>query len=237
MVVGSNPTVRTIVPNANLHCIPNKKESARLADELFRTGPELWRRLHRELQRARREHAELRIAFSPLRDEVYQALKLRLRTHVGYVQEGAATTEAQPHRQPAAEPVAIASTPYAPAVRVLKEPIPPSAYKEDREQLKSFEALAQPMKLRCLAGVDDLLDRIAQLHAEFPWARDAIEEVRSALEPRLLLGRREFKLPHLLLAGPPGAGKSRLARRLGKLASIARLAIPIVVGVSFIDSP
>lgn len=211
----------------NLHCIPDKKESARLADDLFRTGPELWRRLHRELQRARREHPELRIAFSPLCDGVYEALKLRLRSQAAYAQEGDAVPQAQAHSVPVAEPVAMASTPDAPVVRVLKEPIPPSAYKEDREQLKSYEALAQPMKLRCLAGVDDLLGRITQLHAEFPWARDAIEEVRSALEPRLLLGRREFKLPHLLLAGPPGAGKSRLARRLAAVFDLPFVPIPV----------
>jgi|GEM_PF-7074221 len=210
----------------NLHCIPDKKESARLADDLYRTGPELWRRLHRKLQQARREHPEFSFAFSPLRDEVYGALKLRLRTHVAYAHEAPAR-QVQPHSPPVAEPVAIASTPDAPAVRVLKEPIPPSAYKEDREQLKSYEALAQPMKLRCLSGVDDLLGRIAQLLAEFPWAQNAIEEVRSALEPRLLLGRREFKLPNLLLAGPPGAGKSRLARRLAAVFNLPFVPIPV----------
>lgn len=214
----------------NLHCIPNNKESARLADDLFRTGPELWRRLHRKLQQARREHPEISFAFCPLRDEVYEALKLRLRSHVAHAQEAEPAPVMQPRSLPVVEPDSNASTPDAPAVRVLKEPIPPSAYREDREQLKAYEPLAQPMKLRCLAGVDDLMSRIGQLRTEFPWAGDAIEEVRRTLEPRLLLGRREFKLPNLLLAGPPGAGKSRLARRLAAVFDLPFT--PISVGGS-----
>lgn len=213
---------------ANLHCIADKTRHEQVVQHLFWTAPELWRRLQRKLARAQWERADLRRKFSSFSDDVYEALKLRLRSDARRISEAPAREVEVEREQGAAQQAAAQMAVYA--VRVLKEPIPPAAYKEDREQIKAYQALSEPLELRRLTGIDDLNRRIDQLKSEFPWAIDAIKAVRLSLEPRLLLGRREFKLPHLLLAGPPGSGKSRLARRLAAVFDLPF--IPITVGGS-----
>jgi len=69
-----------------------------------------------------------------------------------------------------------------------------------------------------LLPVPDLVPLRADLVAEFPYAADVIDAVLGDLA-----GRRSIRMKPALLVGPPGCGKSRLARRL-----FERLGLPAI---------
>ena len=107
---------------------------------------------------------------------------------------------------PAQEPVGT----EVPADHVLVCPI--LATKSDpktRDNIRGHEhvvGVAQP-----LAPMPDVASMRQQLLREFPYAAHAID---SLIGP--LFGRAFVRFPPLLLLGPPGAGKSRLARRFAE---------------------
>lgn len=81
--------------------------------------------------------------------------------------------------------------------------------------------LREPLPLRGPIFPGDLR-RI--MIAEFPWMVGAIDRIVEDLALGRSLGRTWFKIRPLLIVGPPGAGKTRLARRLADLAEV-----PLVV--------
>ena len=83
------------------------------------------------------------------------------------------------------------------------------------------------------AGDENWADQLAaDLHAEFPWLSAATTEVWYALRRMATLGSRGITLPPLLLAGPPGIGKSAWARHLAKLCQLPSCNIEIGSGSS-----
>lgn len=74
-----------------------------------------------------------------------------------------------------------------------------------------------------LAGeIDDAVvsATVETLAAEFPWMANSINTLAQSLSFGVLAGRRHLMLPPMLMWGPPGTGKTRFARRLGKLLGV-----------------
>lgn len=68
-------------------------------------------------------------------------------------------------------------------------------------------------------------DEIAsELHTDMPWMGPANERVWRAMRSSVREGWMGFRLPPMLLDGPPGIGKSHWARKLGEL-----IAAPVMV--------
>lgn len=64
-------------------------------------------------------------------------------------------------------------------------------------------------------------DEIAgALHDEFPWLAPATDAVWQALRLSAVRGAEGVRIPPLLLAGPPGIGKTTWARKLGSLIGV-----------------
>lgn len=99
---------------------------------------------------------------------------------------------------------------------VVRGPIPPATYREDKEGLKMYSTLQHPLPVAGLPDINELDRIIESLRREFPWAITAIEEVGRDLRARKLFGGIEMGMTPMLVVGPPGCGKSRLGRRIGE---------------------
>ncbi len=87
----------------------------------------------------------------------------------------------------------------------------------ERDILRRYEILRRPLPLAALPSIKRLSSIQSQLRQEFPWAVDAIEAVFGQLRARRQFGSVRLAFTPLLLCGPPGTGKTRLARRLGEV--------------------
>ncbi len=65
---------------------------------------------------------------------------------------------------------------------------------------------------------DEVYQFAADLHAESPWMRDVSAWVMNQLLAHIEKGGCGLALPPVILAGPPGIGKSHFARRLAECA-------------------
>jgi hypothetical protein len=102
--------------------------------------------------------------------------------------------------------------------RRLRESGLTSVKAEDRP---AITALAQEGgKLGGPGTADDVYQLVATLHAESPWMRDVSSWIMRQMLRHLASGGHGFALPPVILAGPPGIGKSHFARTLAKLADV-----------------
>lgn len=108
---------------------------------------------------------------------------------------------------------------------VVTSPIPASNDKEDRAILQQYEKLRQPLALVALPSMEQILFIRQQLLAEFPWATQAVNVVMSDLLARKRHGAQRLGMMPILLVGPPGAGKTRFAQKLGELLQTASLVL------------
>ena len=102
----------------------------------------------------------------------------------------------------------------------VSERFPPSRDEEDEALMKRYEPLRKPMRVAQLPTSAGLDDRHALLRAEFPWAEPALAAVFDELQGRRAFGAIRLGFHPLLLVGPSGTGKSRLARRLAEVFGI-----------------
>lgn len=111
------------------------------------------------------------------------------------------------------------------SMRVITEAIPPATDRTDREVIKQFEPLRQSIPVARMPGLGQLSQSLATLRDEFPWAPDVIDRLEEMLVPPARLGVKELVVRPVLLAGPPGSGKSRLCRRLAEVLGWPYMAI------------
>jgi len=100
---------------------------------------------------------------------------------------------------------------------VIREPFPPPRDNDDKAEIKPYERLRRPMRLAQLPTVARLDQCRAALLTEFPWAANVIDAIFDELRARKLMGGRMLGFSPILLKGPAGSGKTRLARRLGEV--------------------
>jgi hypothetical protein len=110
---------------------------------------------------------------------------------------------------------------------VCKQPIPESADKQDKEEIARHRVLETALPVSHMPTAQVLEAARDSLLAEFPWAVAAIGVILDDLLGRAKLGVRELTLPATLLVGLPGAGKSRLARRIAEVLELARLDVSL----------
>lgn len=85
-----------------------------------------------------------------------------------------------------------------------------------------YEPLTHPLPLAGTATMSETaggeLRLIARLRADAPWLAPAIDTIERQLRVQLWAGRPWVAWRPLCLAGPPGTGKSHVARMIGSLA-------------------
>lgn len=94
-----------------------------------------------------------------------------------------------------------------------------------KEDLRRLEAVRDGVFVRAVVSLDQADELAAALHAEFPWMAEATSIVWCALRRSTEQDEPGFRLPPILLDGPPGIGKSSWARRLAELFGVAGLHI------------
>jgi hypothetical protein len=110
---------------------------------------------------------------------------------------------------------------------VCRNPIPASSEKYDKEEIERHRLLEQPLALAAMPSTTSLLRSMDELLGEFPWAAAAIHIIFDDLLGRANLGVRDLTMPATLLIGLPGAGKSRLARRIAEELKLPRLDVSL----------
>jgi ATP-dependent Lon protease len=94
---------------------------------------------------------------------------------------------------------------------VFLEKIPEAGNSDHKRQMTKFERIAGPLPFHRPSGIADARK---QLVTEFPYAVAIIDRILTPLAIRIGLGHDETTFEPTLIVGPPGLGKSRLARRI-----------------------
>lgn len=101
-----------------------------------------------------------------------------------------------------------------PTLTVVKEIALGRGNSEDKALVTAWAPLTEPMPLAGGVGPSVLE---AALEAEFPWMDEAIDAIVGDLQLRRQAGAAHAHFRPLVLAGPPGTGKTRFARRVAHL--------------------
>ncbi len=110
---------------------------------------------------------------------------------------------------------------------VCRSAIPASSEKYDKEEIERHRLLEKPLALAAMPSTTSLMRSMDQLLSEFPWAAAAIHIIFDDLLGRANLGVQDLTMPATLLIGLPGAGKSRLARRIAEELGLPRLDVSL----------
>ncbi|OSZ64583.1 AAA family ATPase [Hydrogenophaga sp. IBVHS2] len=97
---------------------------------------------------------------------------------------------------------------------VIPGSIPPASDPNDQMQIQRFKVLQTAQRVVQLPTPDQLYRIQVTLTEEFPWAASAIETILGELRVKRQLGALDCKVRPTLIAGQPGVGKTRFARRL-----------------------
>ena len=91
---------------------------------------------------------------------------------------------------------------------------------EETARMQALEALARdprgPYRPQLMVNDGSLIDRVRAIAKDAPHFEKVIEVVARAATLALMTGT-ELRLPHILLSGPPGIGKSWLSKRLAEV--------------------
>lgn len=109
----------------------------------------------------------------------------------------------------------------------VAEEFPASRDSDDAALLKQYDKLRQPMPVARMPTTKALIDSFTRFRAEFPWAEDALEVVFNELRARSTFGSVRLGFHPLLLRGPAGCGKSRLARRLAEVLGVESMTMSL----------
>ncbi len=183
-----------------------KPSKAELRRDLERCGTPLWQQLDRALVRATVAQISL-----PTAHKLAEFGRLSLA-----VQSAASPGVASPDGMPGASSANLMHV-------VCRTPIPDSTDKQDIQEITRHRVLEEPLPVARMPSISLLAGYRAQLLAEFPWAGTVLDVIFDDLVGRANLGVLELTLPPTLLIGMPGAGKSRLARRIAEQLALPRL--------------
>lgn len=90
---------------------------------------------------------------------------------------------------------------------------------------RALEALRDGVDLVQITSEHRADEIAAAIHAEMPWMAVATEFLWKAMRRSVRVGEPGFRLPPLLLDGPPGIGKSMWSRELGRHLKVPRCGI------------
>ncbi|PRZ45306.1 AAA family ATPase [Tritonibacter scottomollicae] len=93
---------------------------------------------------------------------------------------------------------------------------------DDRRALEVFRGGAELVGIASEHRADEIA---AAIHAEMPWMAAATDFLWKAMRRSVRAGEPGFRLPPVLLDGPPGGGKSVWSRELGRHLGVPRCGI------------
>lgn len=131
--------------------------------------------------------------------------------------------------KPDGRPVVAVGAIDGPSLVVCEHPFaPPSGGSRDEEsELQTMAPLLGPLPLAAMPAPSELRCRHQALLDEFPWAESVLATIFDELVVRARLGCAVVSMKPTLLVGAPGAGKSRLARRIADVMGLERIDIAL----------
>lgn len=110
---------------------------------------------------------------------------------------------------------------------VLRGIVPPANDRWMKPDLERLSRLAQPLPVAQLPEVAAIDAARSRLAAEFPWCLPAIDSIFMEARARRQFGARGFASAPVLLVGPAGCGKTRLARRVAEEFGLLFMCVPM----------
>lgn len=103
-------------------------------------------------------------------------------------------------------------------IAVIKDPV--RKFRSDTTNSDRYKNLHEPLPLAGNLDAQSAVDLLRALREEYPWADGLLSDIETAVTLSVSSGRRWLSIPPLLIVGPSGIGKSRLARRLSALSGV-----------------